>query len=172
MSEFRSAAELCDLVEAMDQREKLADLYGLSLFCATACLSTDFEPSLQWRQCVALTKYAQDCLEQAHRAGIQSSSEFEAFAFFQAFFHHELLVDHVNTDVEAIRGLLNDMQSGGEARWPYVFGNELYHKFNDAYRDTRTDHLDPVQAQHLLSGTPHGVFQTGRLVSGPLVLIC
>jgi hypothetical protein len=60
------------------------------------------------------------------------------------------------------------MHASNQVQWPYVFGNGLYHKFNDSTHATRTDHLEPEQAAALLDGTPQGVFQIGNLVSGPL----
>ena len=60
------------------------------------------------------------------------------------------------------------MHNTREARWPYIYGNGLYHKFNDTYDGNRTEFLDGDQVQQLLNDTPQGVFQVRKLVSGPL----
>lgn len=168
MSEWKSAGELHDIAEQIEQKERLFDLYGLSLFCDRAFLSEDFRPDAKWVECIKLSLYGVKYLTQFHQSGQKHEQEHEIFALFQLFYHHDLFIDFASTDIEAIFDLLNEMHRTGQAKWPYVFGNQLYHKFNDSETAAKTDHLDAPDAEALLLGTPQGVFQTGNVVSGPL----
>lgn len=168
MSVRKPAGELSDLTEHMDGKERLFDLYGLSLFCAKAFLANDFQPAPEWCEHIKLTEHGEEYLERFHRSGQTSEPVHEVFVLFQLFFHHNIFIDYSNTDAETVFRLLNEMHRGGQARWPYVFGNKLYHKFNDWETATETEHLDAPEAENLLRNTPQGVFQTGNVVSGPL----
>ena len=95
----------------------------------------------------------------------------EMFTLFRLFYHTDLLIDYEKIDENSILSLLTEMHTSGQAHWPYVFGNLLYHKFNDRYDGNRTDSLDAESAESLLSGTPQGVFQVGTILSGPLGFI-
>jgi hypothetical protein len=171
MRRWRSTGELHDIVEDIEEREQLFKIYGLSLFCAQAFLKSDFAPSPSWQDCVKITDHGAEYLQHARDAGIVSDNIWETFALFQLFYHFDLFIDHVKTDQVGVVALLNQMQQEGNARWPYVFGNTLYQKFNDWPDATKTDHLDPPEVQRLLDGTPHGVFQVGSFVSGPMGLV-
>ena len=171
MSRWLSAREVDSYVKDFDKKQELFDLHALSLFCSEAFLCSDFEPSSSWLERVILTKHAKDYLEDMHRNGVKSKEAWEIFILFSRFFHHDLFVDHINTDAEAVRVLLNEMHNTGQAKWPYVFGNELYHKFNDSFSGNITDRLDASAVDSLLRGTPQGVFQVGKLISGPLGFI-
>jgi len=168
MSEWKSAGELYDLIKHIDGKERLFDLYGLSLFCDNAFLVDDFQPAPEWCEYVKLTEHGKDYIERLHRSGQKYEPAHEVFVLFQLFYHRDIFIDYLNTDVETILRLLDVMHRGGQARWPYVFGNKLYHKFNDWKTATETDHLDAREVEKLLQDTPQGVFQTGNVVSGPL----
>ncbi len=167
MSTWLSADDLRERIKTFEEKEKLFELYGLSVFCAHAFLSQGFEPSPKWADCVALTQHAIECIDKIHQRGIQHPGAHEIFSLFQIFYHYDLFVDYMKTEVEPVRTLVNEMHKAGQAKWPYVFGNGLYHKFNDSHQGGQTDHLDAPQVEDLLRGTPQGVFQMGKIVSGP-----
>lgn len=171
MNKWKSAGELNEEMKATDKHEQLSFLYGLSLFCDRAFFKTGFEVDPRWSQVIALTEQANEYAKSMQRAGVPFDENSKHFIFFQLFFHNELFIDHHSTDPEAVLGLLSEMHASNQVQWPYVFGNKLYHKFNDAPHATQTDHLEPEQAATLLDGTPQGVFQIGNLVSGPLGFI-
>ncbi len=92
-------------------------------------------------------------------------------ALFTKFFHHDLFFDYQESDSTKIREILGRELLQERVRLPHRFGRSLYDRFNDTYIDTRTDHLMSEDVQRLLQGSPIGVYQLGRLVSGPLGII-
>ncbi len=168
MSKWLSAAETDNIVAGLGNPQALLRLYGLSLFSVHAIFARDFEPDARWKECIVPTDHAKEYLDLLHRAGIVYPENFETFALFQLFYHHDLFIDYMATDVYHLISVFSELHKTGGARWPYLFGNQLYHKFNDSNRDSRTDHLDADQAEDLLRDTPQGIFQIGNLISGPL----
>jgi len=171
MSEWKSAGELYDLTKRVEDRKRLFSIYGLSLFCNQAFYHPTFNVSSRWADVIKLTKHAQDYAASIDKAGISLDQPTKHFVFFQLFFHHDLFIDYRATDSDAVLDLLVEMHGSGTVQWPYVFGNTLYHKFNDASHATRTDHLEGEQVAALLEDTSQGVFQIGDVVSGPLGFI-
>ena len=94
-----------------------------------------------------------------------------ALHFFRIFYHRDLLIDYEKIDQCRVKHLLQQIHQSGKGRWLYVFGNSLYHKFNDTYDGNRTDSLDAELSESIVTGTSQGVFQVGNILSGPLGLI-
>lgn len=171
MSGWKSAGELYEITKEVEDRERLFSMYGLSLFSQRAFFHQTFTLSSRWADVIKLTEHAQDCAASLEKAGTAFDEPTKHFVFFQLFFHQDLFIDHVSTNAGAVLDLLVEMHEAGTVQWPYVYGNTLYHKFNDAPHATKTDHLEGEQTAALLDGTPQGVFQIGSLVSGPLGFI-
>lgn len=163
-----SAEETGARIAALTDGERLFSAYALSLFTDRALYCADFVPDEAWADAVVPSSSGRAFLKGVSDAGLQFSRHVELFALFRLFYHRELLIDHGATDTDRIRALLQQAHDAAQARWPYVFGNRLYHKFNDGYDGNRTDSLDATDADQLLENTPQGVFQLGRLLSGPL----
>jgi hypothetical protein len=168
MTHRLSREEIKERIKTKKQRDKLFEVYALSLFVGRAFFSQDFEPSLQWGEDIKLTKSAEEYLENARNAGLKTNKVYEAFALFQLFYHHDLFIDFQNINTESILSLLNEMHRSGQVKWAYIFGNQLYHKFNDLNPSSETDSLIAEHSEELLDGTPQGVFQVGKYISGPL----
>ena len=171
MAQWLSSGELDERIKSMPNADVLFDLYGLSLFATTALFPENAQLAGEWADHVVLTEEGKRCLKHVRDAGLEIDNVTASFVFFQVFYHRDLLVDHITSNVDGILCLLNRMHRDGSARWPYVFGQQLYSKFNAEMTINRTDHLDPGDARRLLDRTPQGVFQMGTLVSGPLGLI-
>lgn len=168
---WKSAQEIDSYINKFNDPHKLFRVYGLSLFVEDAFYSSEFEPSEAWADLVTLSPAGQQMLDCLHDSGIKNAPHLEMFTLFSLFYHTEILIDYEKVEERNIILLLAEMHKTGKAHWPYVFGNLLYHKFNDRYDGNRTDSLDPDSAAALLSGTPQGVFQVGTTLSGPLGFI-
>ena len=168
---WQSAHEIDSLIAAFNDPHKLFRVYALSLYADKAFYSADFEPSEAWADLVIVTPDGQKILDCLHASGIKNLRHLEIFALFCLFYHTDILIDYEKTDEKNIILLLAEMHRTGQARWPYVFGNLLYNKFNDLYDGNRTATLDSESSELLLSGTPQGVFQVGTVLSGPLGFI-
>ena len=171
MAQWLSSGELDERIKSMPNPDGLVDLYGLSVFALTAFLPKNVQLAREWTDHVVLTEEGKRCLKQVRDAGLPIDDVTAPFVFFQAFYHKDLLVDHNTSNVDAILALLNRMHRDKSARWAYVFGKQLYSKFNAELMSNKTDDLDPGEALQLLDHTPQGVFQIGTLLSGPLGLI-
>ncbi|MCB2144908.1 MAG: hypothetical protein KQI81_00435 [Deltaproteobacteria bacterium] len=171
MGKWLSSSEVNKKLKGMEYKEKLFRLFGLSLFCAEGFLSANFQPSTDWNECVKISETGEQYLQHVRNKGIVNDSAYEAFTLFKLFYHTDLLVNYIESDLSGILELLNQMERDGHLRWPYAYGNKLYHKYNDWPEATETDHLNPDEAEFLLDGMPQGVFQVGPFVSGPLGIL-
>ena len=52
-------------------------------------------------------------------------------ALYGRFFHHEILVDHVATDVATVAKFLEDDLLHDRIRIPFIWGRRLQKRFND-----------------------------------------
>ncbi len=154
-------------IERLHQPELLFQIYALSLFADDVFYAPDFVPSDDWCETVALSSAGKELLSDLHKTGIKFSEPIEHFILLRLFYHRDLFIDYENTDASRLLNLLNGIHKSGRGKWPYVYGNLLYHKFNDIYEGNRTETLDPESAGMLLSDTPQGVFQVGTILSGP-----
>ena len=165
-----SAQELHDSITKLPNTEsdQLFRAFALSQFVRNAFYSPDFEPAEDWAEAITLTPSGTELLAELHETGIRYSESVEHFTLLRIFYHHDLFIDHTKLDEQRLRELLRSVHDAGSGRWPYVFGNHLYHKFNDRYAGNRTASLDPAASNLLLAGSSEGVFQIGTLLCGPL----
>ncbi|MFA6132762.1 MAG: hypothetical protein WC869_01945 [Phycisphaerae bacterium] len=155
-------------IRHIENPERVLRLYGLARFLNTAFYSANFHPANEWTKWVVLSEAGKELLSQFHKADISFTEHLEIFTLFRLFFYREILIDIEKTDCAGILSSLQNMLDSGTGHWPYVFGNKLYHAFNDSYTGNRTEELDAVSGEGLLRGSPQGVFQIGKLLSGPL----
>jgi hypothetical protein len=163
-----SASEIYEHINQLNNSDMMVHLYGLSLFVNEALYTANFELDERWKDYVELSEAGHDLIGVVRKAGLIFPDQHERFALFRIFYHHDLLIDYERTDTEGIVSLLRESHQSESCKWPYFFGNMLYHKFNDICTTNRTDHLDGSAAEKLLDGTPQGIFQIGRLLSGPI----
>jgi hypothetical protein len=168
---WRSTVELDEGLDGTPELGKLVRLYSLSLLWHNSVYAKDYRASVEWNNIVELTPSGKNAREMvAERISDIPQPDIQ-LAFFARFFHHDLFVDHNKTDVSAIWNLLNSELSAERLKLPDRYGRRLYDRFNDTYEETRTDHLMPAEVDKLLEGTPTGISQVGKLVSGPLGII-
>lgn len=168
MSKWKSAEEIKGYLKDLEGKERLFDLYGTSSFCNYALLPSDFEPDIRWKDVVELSNDGADLLDTLHKAGISYEANIEKFILFQWFYHRELLIDFNRTDRNLVIMLLNNMHENRGVKWPYVFGTLLYNKFNKGTGTKVIKQLEPDEVEEFLKRTPQGIFQEGKLISGPL----
>lgn len=168
MRKYPSMVELAARIRELPNSERLHELYGAALFADMAFYVRDFEPAPQWETVVQLSERGKQCLAGALSGGIHIGGPMAHFTLFRIFYHSDLLVDHLETDLESVLALLQELHSGRQATWPYAFGRLLYDKFNDSFSGNNTERIEADEANALLEGTPQGIFQVGTLLSGPL----
>lgn len=168
MTKWYSAVEIDHMLDKSDISAEIFDLYCASLFAKKGFLAQDFEPSHEWQDHVALSDSGVSYLQQMHEKGIKFDQHVEIFVLFSLFYHRDLLIDIKGCNYDRIVGLLEEMHDKKTVKFPYVFGNALYHKFNDFEGSNQTKHLGAELSRNLLEDTPQGIFQTGKLICGPL----
>jgi hypothetical protein len=166
-----SRQEIEDRLGQVPAADLLFRAYALSLFTDDAFYASDFEPDEEWKDVVPLSMAGEQFLSEACNSGIDFPAPLGHFTLFRIFYHHDLLVDYEKIDLSRLTRLIQQAHQSGKGRWLYVFGNTLYHKFNDTYDGNRTDSLDAELSELLVAGTSQGVFQVGNILSGPLGLI-
>lgn len=169
---WRSSPEIKKELAQSPSIESIREAATLRSYLRNALLAKDYKASPEWEHIVALSPAGEEALQLSAAVPNQELARADILmATFCLFFHHELFVDCAKCDLKALRELVNIEMLSGNLRWPHRFGRLLYDKFNDSYSGDRTDHLLPDEALALVEGTPQGVYQVGRLVSGPLGLI-
>jgi len=163
-----SSEETDAIIKELSDQDSLFKVYALSLFTDHALYSRDFIPSSVWADAVTPSESGREILQALAEAGHESAPQLQSFTLFRLFYHRDLLIDYQATDCDRLIGELVSIHAARQACWPYVFGNALYHKFNDSYDGNRTDSLEAEDADDLLADTPQGVFQLGHLLLGPL----
>jgi hypothetical protein len=88
-------------------------------------------------------------------------------ACFLEIAHEEPLVDLGSTRIETVIEEIFKQILKGSIRYPFIYGGILYQRAADLFPDRRIQ-LNAEETKELLDGTPAGVYQTGRIVVGPL----
>ncbi|MFD0253211.1 hypothetical protein ACFVGX_20070 [Streptomyces sp. NPDC127113] len=91
-------------------------------------------------------------------------------ACFLEFYHEELFVDPLKTDIPALVAAFNSEINEGKITHPYVWGRGLYDKAYDLFPHEPSQ-VSAAETARLLEGTPRGVFQEMDLVTGPLGIL-
>ena len=167
--DWRPATAIDAELESSPDIDTISLAASLRSFFNGSLFARDYSANVQWSDFVKLTPAGQWALELMEKELTPDASKADlAMGLFCLFFHHELLIDCINSNLKAILALLQDELLNQRLRLPHRFGRLLYDKFNDEYQGNRTDHILPEEAWELLSGTPVGVYQVGHLISGPL----
>jgi hypothetical protein len=148
------------------------EFYALRKFLVSGFLCPGFEVAEEWAGAVSLSASGEAALDIVGEFARGSLAEHEvAFQMFRLFYHLDVLIDPEGSDFEVIRHLINQNIVDRVLLLPHRFGRELYDRFNDEFFSNRTDHLMPDDALRLIDGQPQGVYQMGRLLSGPLGIL-
>ncbi len=92
------------------------------------------------------------------------------FSLLMEFYHDELIVDVLQTSIQAIEELLNRQILDNTLMYPWVYGRLLYDKYYEEFEE-QDNVLKNKGVIKLLDKTPKGVFQVGEYIVGPLGLL-
>ncbi len=164
---WKSVGEISGLIKTLPSPDRLLTAFSLHEFVLNAVFSADYTAPAAYADAIALTAYGETVLGLDATIGAEFARSDVRLAALGALYHHDLIVDHVKTDLAAVRSLLDSDLTTQRLRWPHRFGRLLYDKFADMPLG-RPDHISREETATLLSGTPQGVYQVGHLSSGPL----
>lgn len=169
---WKSQSEIEALLENFPCLERLESAFNLHQYAVHAIFPSGYSASPLWQQLVTLSEAGRVYLEFLPKDRRNLPLGDIHMALFGQFYYHDLLIDLEKSDLEGIHDLLSQELLHTKLRWPYRFGRLLYDKFNDMVQHDRAiRYLEPEQVATLLDETPQGVYQVGKLLSGPLGLL-
>jgi len=167
---WRSFSDIQQYVGRLPSAANLQTAFALSSFWATARLPVDYITANEWGEVIVLTDAGADFLKNFATVAPYSVAD-QRVALFCIFYYHDLLIDVDRTDLGAALTLMSKETAELRIRWPFVFGRQVYDKFNDTAPPKLVDYVPAEDVFDLLKNTPQGVYQVAHFVSGPLGLI-
>jgi hypothetical protein len=165
---WKSSGETRAQLKQLEDHSRLRTCYALSRFWLDGIPVVDYQVSPEWETLVSFRPAAQVALDALKGVEQKYGRRTVSLVLFSEFYHTELLVDWISSNLDGISALLSHEIRTERIRFPDRFGRALYDRFNDKYLGTRTDHLPADAATNLLAGTPQGVYQIDDIVIGPL----
>lgn len=158
--------------ESEEHRSKFIHIYSLSVLCNNCILSDSYIPSSVFKNAIELTPEGLILFDMLKRT-IEDIQESEIiFSIFMQFGNSKPFIDIFKTKSEQIIAELKNAIINGDIRFPWIYGRELYNKYNNLMQDNKeNDELLYNETFDLLNGTAQGVFQKGDIITGPLGLI-
>lgn len=160
-------SELQEKYSDLEEQKSILRLYGLSQFMGVSILSGRYKIPASLHDPIALTPYGETICRRLMRHFKWAEAR---IACFLTFFHEELLVDHINTDIAALISAFNEEMTAGKVLHPFIWGRELYDKAFDLFSH-EPDNLDHADTLKLLKDSPRGIFQQLDLLTGPLGIL-
>ncbi|MGW7305092.1 hypothetical protein ACWGI1_05895 [Streptomyces sp. NPDC054835] len=163
-----TAQELKEIYPDQEERKQLLRLLAIREFMADSILPGRYRVPAKLTDPITLTPEGEEYCRRLVRGNFKWPEV--RLACFLAFTHHELLVDHKNTDLPGLISAFNDELVAGKVLHPFIWGRELYDRAFEVFHHEPVS-LDERQSATLLAGTPRGVWQSFDLVTGPLGIL-
>ncbi len=157
-------------LEQMGNPTVLAEHYWIGQFYEHAVFHAEYQAPERLCELIRLTAQAEK-VRQSCASAIQAQLADVTLALYGYFAHHDILIDYVASDIDAVADLLRNDLFNDRIRLPFIWGRTLHDSFNDRPQLGDLEQLTNSQAWELLNGLPKGVFQQGCFVSGPLGII-
>lgn len=149
-------------------RRRFVELSDLVGFLDDCVISDQYKPSDALNAAAHLSELGNKMVRELTRQSVPTK-EARLMCLVQTA-HRDPLVDVVGMDLDALRDAIGAELLSGALRFPFVYGRALYDRAADLYPDMRHS-LTGDETLALLDGTPVGVFQHGRFLSGPYGLL-
>lgn len=151
--------------------DQLLRAYALSAFAASARYAGDYSAANSWEEVITLTSTGERLLAESMKDDPGIPRPDWAMAMFGMLTHEDLLIDPEKCDLDTVERLLWSDLNSGRSRLPYIFGLELYRRFNNLYPTGDVAKLTGEETHRFLDGTPPGVYHVGHTLIGPLGFI-
>src|ERR1019366_443708 len=146
--------------------EKLKTLFSVREFFVTALKPSDFAVPEEFT-CVVPTAAGQAIMQQLEQLEPPKLEQWEAlYVVFLLFHHQDLLIDVEQTDPSGLIRALGRLTQDRAITFPWIFDHLLYDRAFALFPE-QPDRLSKRESEQLLTDTPIGVFQVGKLVCGP-----
>ncbi|MEV6858561.1 hypothetical protein ACIF6I_29905 [Streptomyces microflavus] len=163
-----TAQELRKIYPELEERRQLLRLLAIREFMVDSILPTRYRVPPKLTDPIALTPEGEEYCRRLVRGSFKWPEV--RLACFLAFTHHEMLVDHKNTNLAGLISALNEELTAGKILHPFIWGRELYDRASEVFQHEPAI-LDEKQTTTLLNGMPRGVWQSFDLVTGPLGIL-
>ncbi len=167
-----SIREINSELERYEHGTEMSRFYALSRFWRGAVYPETYESSTDWTEILVLSDYGHSILDLIDSVQKLVSESEVLFVLFRIFAYHHILFDPKSSNIDAVEGVLRSELQEEKILLPFRFGRLLYDRFNDNYDGERTEHLVAKEVKDLLAGTPKGVYQLDKYLTGPLGLLC
>ncbi|MGN9807304.1 hypothetical protein [Micromonospora sp. L32] len=169
MPEPKTADELAEMYPGEDFRESLADLLDVQLILVECKIRRTYRVSKEMHETLHLTETGEQMAQAFRSKGVRYPES--RFMCLLNMLSNELLVDPVQTDTQALIEIVSEQIRDTTIRFPFTYGRLLYDRLlSFPFGESRTL-LSSKETFEVLEGTPQGVFQVGRLVTGPFGLL-
>ena len=164
--------EMVDETKANLEYKNLSwELFYLSQFFSKSHISIEYLPDKRFSSVITLTTYG-ETYAKLLRNEIKNIDDFEInYLLFIRFGHEDIFIDPINTDINAIKCILNDEIIYHKIKYPWIFDRLMYDKFFDIYKEEPPRSLSYEESIKLLEDSPTGVFQLGNNLVGPYGLL-
>lgn len=149
--------------------EKIAEAYALRTLVDHATYPEGYAADPRWVDLVVPSTYGDALLAKVSDSTIPYPDLH--MALFCLFWFQDLLIDPIRTDVSGIREIIESESIARKVMWPMSQGRNLYDAYNATYPTEVRDRLSAEDSSALLRQNSQGIYQSGRLVTGPLGII-
>ncbi|GAB3068478.1 hypothetical protein [Micromonospora schwarzwaldensis] len=169
MPEPKTVDELVDLYGSDEYRATLRSLLDLRELLSECIIRRSYRVSREMYETVKLSALGERVTDNFVKKNIKYPEA--RFICYLHMFHSDLLIDAIGSDVPALVEIVSRQIRERELLFPYVYGRTLYDKINSMPFGANRTVLTAEESLEVLEGTPQGVFQMGRFITGPFGLI-
>lgn len=149
--------------------KNIKDLYAIKVALSNCIfVDNDFFEKIAFE--LPLTASGQKLFKFLKKQNKGCKEDLIRLAIFIDFYHEELYVDVLSTDVSSIQNQFSDWITKNKIKFPWIYGRELYDKYFKEFEDQSSE-LDFDQTLKLLDKTSKGVFQIKTSIIGPYGLL-
>lgn len=151
--------------------ENFKDLFSLRILFYHSIIKENYTVPSSIGEAIVLTEYGSKILNKLKEGEHKNKEEhLLKFSLLMEFYHEELIVDVLKTNLIAVEELLNRQIIDGSLMYPWIYGRLLYDKYFEEFEEQEEvlKHNDVIK---LLENTPKGVFQVGNYIIGSLGLL-
>lgn len=150
--------------------ENFKNLFSLRTLFYSSIIKEGYTVPASIGDAIILTEYGQAIYEKLKQGKFKEEGDhILKFGLLMEFYHEELIVDVLKTDIKAIEKLLNTQVLDNSLIHPWTYGRLLYDKYFETFEE-QEEILKPKDVIKLLDKTPKGVFQVGNYIIGSLGL--
>ena len=168
---WKNIPEVEESINNSNDREAIEKLYNLHELIASAIFPIDYQADPAYAQALIPSKHAREILASDKSIEEKYEEADVSLALIDLFYHHELLIDAAESDVDKAILLFSNELKSNRVKLPYRYGRVLYDRFNDSFNNNLTEHLEPEEVLRLIEPTEQGVYQIGNIVSGPFGIL-